>query len=94
MIKVNILEEDFKQVYGEDRIKTEVMGQGKATMGGGTASEENAIFDMLPQVIASKIGRIIPEGFRIQEIELEVGIAGKPFGIGVDGSAKVKLGPK
>jgi hypothetical protein len=48
---------------------------------------------MLPQVITSRIERIILQGFKIQEIELEVGIAGKPFGIGVDGGAKVKLGP-
>lgn len=54
---------------------------------------KRVVFDALPKVIASRVEAAIPEGFTVQEIEFNISVSGKPFGIGVGGDVKVRMGP-
>lgn len=50
-----------------------------------------AVMDALPKVLARRIESIwnVVEGFELASFEVKVGIEGKPFGVGVDGEAKL-----
>lgn len=95
MFKLALGEEDFVDVYGRDKIDIElgknipVLGSEADRLNGTEILEE-----MLPAVVARKIEKIMPKGYSILEIEVEISIEGKPFGFGIGGSATVRFGPK
>jgi len=65
---------------------------GKTVLGG--TEELKAVFDAIPSAIARRVLAIVPDGFRVNEIELKLNLGGKICGLGVEGEVTVKLAPR
>lgn len=88
----------------DPRVRRDLAARAKGgrALGGGvrSAGENNEsdvrqiIANELPSAIANKIKKMIPDGFELKEVELSIKLGGTVFGVGVDGIAKVKFGPR
>ena len=52
-----------------------------------------AVFDQMPAVIAKRLRKIVPADFRVSEIQLQLSLDAKLWGVGVGGDVTVKLVP-
>lgn len=100
-MNIEITEADFSNVYTKAEIDVEIKGLGKETLGAPSTEaldrdekRRRAVFDALPRVLADKFNKMVPGDWCIKEVILKVNISGKPFGVGVEGDATVKFGPK
>jgi hypothetical protein len=77
------LEETQRNKIIADQRATKVLG-GEA---------HRALVDALPGLVARRIRAIVPDDFRVTEIELSMTIQGTICGSGISGDVKVKLAP-
>ena len=54
---------------------------------------DEVVRELVPQIIARKIERIIPEGYAVSQISMKVHIGGKIAGVGIEGEVTVVFGP-
>ncbi len=86
-IKLIITEEDLNE---DDRGWVEEELNKVSTLGEEDARKK-PIFDIIPKLIARRISNMTCAGFKVTEISLEIGVAGKLFGTGIDGKANIKM---
>ena len=91
MIRLTLNESDF-----DDRLRGRAvaLAEGDVVLGDRVGEIQEAIYDALPGAIAAKVRRIIPEGFRVESIELKISLGGKVFGIGIDGEMTLTMAPE
>ena len=65
--------------------------EGSRVLGQGDA--RRVLFDALPAAIARRFEKILPDGFELREVEMNVSLEGTVFGFGVSGDVTVKFGP-
>lgn len=74
--------------------KLSALQKGERHLGGDEQSDAKELLaGELPSAIANRVRKMVPDGFVLKEIELSVKLGGTLFGIGVDGTAKIKFGP-
>lgn len=58
---------------------------------GGPEEELRLISDALPRAVTERLLGIVPPGFRLSEISIQVALGGKVFGLGVEGEVTVVM---
>jgi len=92
MFMLNITEDDFYTTFGKDQVSIKLKNEKIPILG--VSESVNTFLEMLPKVISRKLSNIIPENFRMHEIEMELDIQGTPFGVGVNGKVILRFGPQ
>lgn len=97
-MEIEIGEIDYEKILARSDI-SKVTGHAIETLGNEVEGDfdqarKKIVLDALPKVLAKKMEEIMPKNWEIKEIVLKVNVAGKPFGIGLEGDASVKFGPK
>lgn len=91
-MKIELSSKDFEADVA--KAANSARAAGRATILGPEDEEkQKRVWDALPSVLARRFQQIVPEGFEIHEIELNVEISGMPFGVGIGGTAKILFGP-
>jgi hypothetical protein len=91
-MQLELKDEDFAEGVEKEYLANELRNS-QAILGDEAAEKHEAIMNAVPKALAKRLREIIPDGFTIKEIQVNVSFSGKPFGIGVSGDALVKLGP-
>jgi hypothetical protein len=90
-MNLTITEQDFSEALTTLDIERITTSDSVTVLG--SEEERQAVIDAMPKVIAKRIQKMLPDGFRIREIEMRFEISGTPFGVGVSGEATVRFGP-
>jgi len=94
MLKIIITEKDFAKITEKSQIEEKIIESQEEILDNDASPEHEELFQALPKVLVAKIRDIMPEGFKIKEIEIKIDVEGKPFGIGLGGEATLRFGPK
>jgi hypothetical protein len=93
-VQLIITERDIQE-YGGFQLAKELLGADQPAMLGKKATEVvDDLMSILPRIITEKIQKIIPSGYSIAEIVLNMKVRGSFAIVGIDGEVQIKLKPK
>lgn len=90
-MKININEDDVENTLGKSEASVQFPPEEGDLLLGDMEEKVNRMANVLPRVVATKIGGMTPDGFMLGEIEFKFSISGKPFGVGVGGEVVAKF---
>ena len=88
-ITIILTEEDLETSL---RSQLEAKRAGHLILGDELESKK-ALMNALPKVISKRLGKMIPDGFDIAEIEFSFSVDAKFWDMGIGGEVKVKFSP-
>lgn len=88
-MRITINEKDLEKVLlaGEISILREEASQD--LLAGEIPERAELLMRKLPEVIAKIVNSIEPKGFEVSQFEIEIELAGMPFGIGISGKGTI-----
>ena len=93
-LRLDLTEADFQPAVDDDDQAREIFGRKEFVLGNQHRSREDAVFDLLPKVIAAKLRGVIPKDYAVREIQMNFTLGGKVFGVELAGDLTVIFGPE
>ena len=87
-------EGDFTHQLEQNPALQEKLGRKELVLGDESKGKDEIVKELMPSVIAQKISRIIPDNYKVNEIQMSIKLGGKVFGVELAGNIIVKFGPQ
>ncbi len=91
MVRLEVTEEDFEGFRKAKSIR-EGIGEkilDEFRMSNKQRKARDGVLALLPMVVAKKVNKSVPHGFKLDSIQLTFEVSGEPFGVGVKGDVEV-----